>query len=111
MSNHRGLSELADAHEPPVHPRAQQAANILKRAIQHMSAGEFDESREMAMDILNQALEQCFDEIGRAEPVVLFVVIYRRRCLAEFMYEIEAEEFAAGVPGSIVTCIRVPGRS
>lgn len=37
-------------------------ANILKRAIQHMSAGPFDDARELAMDILNQALEACFAE-------------------------------------------------
>ena len=37
-------------------------SNILKRAIEHMSAGPFDEPREQAMDILNEAIETCFNE-------------------------------------------------
>jgi hypothetical protein len=35
-------------------------SNILKRAIEHMSAGPFDSAREEAIDILNGAIEECF---------------------------------------------------
>ena len=37
-------------------------SNILKRTIEHMSAGPFDEPREQAMDILNAAIETCFED-------------------------------------------------
>ena len=37
-------------------------SNILKRTIEHMSAGPFDSAREQAMDILNGAIESCFVE-------------------------------------------------
>ena len=37
-------------------------ANILKRAIHHLCADIFERSREDALDILNEALEQCFDQ-------------------------------------------------
>jgi hypothetical protein len=50
-------------------PNAATGANILKRTIQHMSAGPFDTAREQAMDILNTAIEQCFAvEILQPKP-------------------------------------------
>lgn len=42
-------------------PRStQKGANVLKRTIEHLCAGPFDESREEALGIVNEALEQCF---------------------------------------------------
>ncbi len=37
-------------------------ANILKRSIEHVSAGPFDGAQEEALEYLNQALEECFAE-------------------------------------------------
>jgi hypothetical protein len=38
-----------------------QGANILKRAIEYMCSGPFDSDREDALNILNIAIEQCFE--------------------------------------------------
>jgi hypothetical protein len=42
-------------------------SNILKRTIEHMSAGPFDSAREQAMDILNAAIETCFSDEAEEE--------------------------------------------
>jgi hypothetical protein len=38
-----------------------QGANILKRAIEYMCSGPFDSDREDTLNILNIAIEQCFE--------------------------------------------------